>query len=411
MRGVRVAMWMGAMLLVGGLGCSSAPAGQDGQCDDCAGADADEKGEVAGDATNGGGSGGGDGGSGSADGGGIEPGACEKRSNFLVVRRPNILFLLDTSSSMEGEPMNQAKAALDEMAATVAEDVRVGIGGFPVHQGCTSERLLQVGDHDEEAIEMSYSGLTAGGGTPTGRALKFVREGSWLVDDEDPADDERRKAVVLITDGEPNDSEICDPADEASAEAANLADQGSPVYVVGFRAEGDPDVLDAIAEAGGTEAPGEHRFYETSDTGGLTAALTGIADGSVSCSFDLDPAPPRGASVNVTVGGEQVPSDREDGYRFDQESGDVEVTGEWCQTLQERGRGGTTLEIDVGCPTCSLAGESCESDDDCCDEQCENGTCVERCQANGEQCTADSDCCGGRCGTENGEMIGRCTGQ
>ena len=438
----------GAMVLLGvcllaGWGCSKDPAGggngTDGRCDsgerysENLGRCVPDDGSTGGDG--GGSTAGGDGGTtggSTADGGtgnNNNNNACGKRSNYVQVYQPNVFLVIDRSSSMGKTSggktrWERVKAGLDTVADKVAGDVRIGASGFPIKSSaCSSRRLLDLGEHTAQEIKDSYrtydgEALEPGGGTPTGRALYQLRTQEWYRDLGDKNDAKRKKAVILITDGVPNDKDdaVCRPSITkiATNQAAKLYNRGMdpsiPVYVVGFEAEGDPAKLNTLAEMGGTDAPGQQKYYSTSSASDLSDALLKITDNSVGCEFPLNPPAPDGASVNVSLAGESIPKSQSDGYHYDGSSESVKITGSWCKKLQGQSAKGTTLEIDVGCPGCALAGESCSGDGDCCDGKCRGGVCKELCSSNTEECDSNDDCCSGTCAIEDG-LTGTCVGQ
>lgn len=348
------------------------------------------------------------------DTGGEGPSACGERTNFVKVRRPDVYFVFDRSESMEGMKMSQAKQGLDTVADLLADRARIGLAGFPLECCCSSQELLELGAHDAATIKDAYGDLGAAGGTPTGIALFQLRQGERLDDPGDAHAAKRSRAVVLVTDGEPNDEEICDETVKDPVEQARMIAQGesgraTPVYVVGFQSEGDPATLDAIAEAGGTDAPGDRRFYSVGDGSELADTIEEIAQRDVACSRTLEGDVPEGASLRVKLGGEQVPNDSSNGVTLEQATGTVRFHGDWCEKLQQQADEGATLGIRVTCPDCVPSGESCDSDGECCRGECRNGTCTTGCQPNGAQCTRNADCCSSTCSL-GGDDIGQCIG-
>lgn len=395
-------LWLVAAALVAvgtvyGVGCSDDTGGTEEDAGGGGTATAGDTGGSSGGMTTGDGS----------DGDGVSE-ACQPRSKYLQVYQPNVYVLFDRSESMEGQKMTDAKSGLDQVADQVADKIRIGISGYPIQSCCCStEQLLELGEHTPQEIKMSYASLDAAGGTPTAAALSLVRQAERLTDPDDDRDDKRTKAVILITDGEPNDSEVCpDNAKDAVTQTEKLAEEGILTYVVGYQAEADPGTLNALAEAGGTDAPGSNRFYEASDGQALADAMLDITGSSISCSFRLDPTPPKGTGVNVTIGDEDVP---DSGYEFDDSTGKVQLKDDWCSQVRDQASQGIKLNIDVGCPGCSVAGESCGSDDDCCGEAvCDGGTCKEPCRNVGQECITGSECCSGTCGGGGEGEIGTC---
>jgi len=328
--------------------------------------------------------------------------ACRPRSKYLQIYQPNVYVLFDRSGSMGGRKMKEAKLGLDKVADQVADEIRFGISAYPIKSCCCStEQLLELGEHTPEEIKMSYASLDSAGGTPTAAALSLVRKAERLTDADDDRDDKRTKALILVTDGEPNDDQVCpERAKDPVAQTEKLAEQGIQTYVVGYQSEADPATLNSLAKAGGTDAPGSNRFYEAADGEALASAMLDITGTSVSCSFRLQPTPPEGTGVNVTIGDEDVP---ENGYAFDDTTGKVQLEDDWCTKVRDQASQGIKLNIDVGCPGCSVPGESCESDGDCCgDATCDGGTCKEPCRSLGEECITDGECCSPVC-EESGE--------
>jgi hypothetical protein len=266
----------------------------------------------------------------------------------------------------------------------------------------------------------AWESLTPGGGTPTGAALNLVRSGGWLEAPGDPNADRRRHAVVLITDGKPNDQTVCEPMGvpvRSPVEQARKLKNGettpkAPVYVVGFQSESDGATLNDIAEAGGTDAPGSERYFVAGDEQELSDALESIAVKRVACSKQLDPAPPPGSDVAVSLGGNQLTEDGQNGFTYDGETGTVTIQGDACDRIQTNSQDGIALDIEVGCPSCRVVGGSCSADSDCCGSaSCDGGTCEAQCRSIGDECSRGAQCCSGSCTMDANELVGVCTGQ
>ena len=56
---------------------------------------------------------------------------CKRRTVELKLPPPQIYFALDTSQSMQGEPLTQAKKGLDTIADQIERDSQVGVGAYP----------------------------------------------------------------------------------------------------------------------------------------------------------------------------------------------------------------------------------------------------------------------------------------
>ncbi|MFP4600709.1 MAG: VWA domain-containing protein [Persicimonas sp.] len=341
------------------------------------------------------------------DGGnnGANNGTCSPSVIFSEVYQPNVYLMLDRSQSMEGEPMTQAKAGLDAVADQLAQRIRFGVGAYPFPSaGCGMANRIGVGANSAADLQESWRELTAAGGTPTGTAIFQVRDRGLLEEDADDHDDKREKALVVITDGDPT---VCEDEHATVEEAQKIAEDGVPVFVVGFRSEANPDNLNALAEAGGTDAPGSDRFYTANNTDELTGAIDNISSDVISCSRPLDPAPESADLLSVEIDGNTVPQSSDDGFSYAASSGELKVHGTWCDQLQDAARDGTVLKITVNCPDCVAAGEACSDASECCGGRCDDGVCTSPCQRNGDVCEDSGDCCSGTCGV-GGELTGTC---
>jgi uncharacterized protein YegL len=337
---------------------------------------------------------------------------CGELTSGFEQISPNIYLILDKSGSMEGEPLRQAKEGLDQMADELHDEVRFGFGAFPIQLACgvSMTEFLPMGQHGAATIKDSYADIVADGGTSTPDALNMVRENNLASEAGDPDDDLRSKVVVLITDGEPNS---CGELPGTINAAQALQDAGIPVYVVGFNFGSNPDNLNDIAEAGGTDASGGagDRYYTADDAGTLVTALRDISQNVIACSYKLETAPEDPDKIWVSINGEYLSSDA---YTFDGGTNTLTLGDATCNELRESDPDATTLEITLGCKTacepgefwgcCLDDGETCETDDDCCFGACnDQGLCEAPCRPSGVTCTDNAQCCSGVCG--NGTCI------
>lgn len=367
---------------------------------------------------------------------------CDTQMANFQVLAPNIYFLVDKSGSM-GQwyncmdpqttnccpgcqtttcclpecceehtvpwPIDQAKSGLDAVADALAGSVRFGMAAYPLPPGqfapsCESTELLSMGDHTANEVKQSYAALQPEGSTPTGASLERLRMQNALSEPGDPNDAGRSKAVILITDGNPN---ACEDQTPAVEEAAALAGEDISVYVVGFRSEANEDVLNSIAEAGETDNPDDanRRFYVAEDTQQLVDVISQISSDIVDCSYTLDPKPEDTNKIWVKLNGEFLPRE---GYSYETMTGTLQLSGEACETLKNVDASMASLEIILGCPTecdpdsfwgcCLREGEMCESNADCCFTDCMDGVCKDPCRPTGVRCEDDGDCCSGVCG-------------
>jgi hypothetical protein len=221
------------------------------------------------------------------------------------------------------------------------------------------------------------------GGTPVAATLDEMRGVLTALDGETYA--------VLITDGAPNCNEqlscdagecipniedltvgglecrggynCCDPGNgnrqanlscvdsQASLDAVQaLADAGIGTFVVGMPgSEPYENLLNALAEVGGTARAGATKYYPVADTGALEDALRVIAASvAISCEIPLDYEPPDPDYVNVYFDDALVAYDADEGWQWTAD-GHVALRGEACEELMS----GAVLEVQIyaGCKT------------------------------------------------------------
>lgn len=337
---------------------------------------------------------------------------CARGTTQANPLKPNLYFLLDRSRSMldPSVPMGQGvpsrldalKSGLSVLAGTaqapgaVVQSFNVGIGAFPTAgSSCAAdmlpEQLLTMAERPaadaSTAFVGAFTNMQPAGFTPTDVALARVRELGLYNLAGDMAVG-RSKAVVLITDGVPNDCvRVNEPSriNETIAEAGNLAMVGVPVFVLGFQGV-NPEAMQNIANAG-DPAPGVNTWYSVSDTMSIVNALNSIITRTASCTFPLTDT---GVGTRdrdnlqvelVRAGGTMrtaVASDATNGYSLDAQ-GQLTLHGSACTDLQTALATDPTslVEVRVGC-SCVGGAEICfdDIDNDCdgrVDEDCVPG--------------------------------------
>ena len=113
-----------------------------------------------------------------------------------------VVLLLDTSSSMSGSKIDKLNEAVEKMiksfkkAETMERFIKVAIITF-------GKNGVQLHTPMTEVNKIDYSPLQTGGWTPMGTALKMAKamiEDKTIIKSRD-----YRPAVVLVSDGQPND--------------------------------------------------------------------------------------------------------------------------------------------------------------------------------------------------------------
>ena len=161
-----------------------------------------------------------------------------------------VVLVLDTSSSMSGEPIDQTKIAAHKFIETVLpEDTSVGL----VRYSSSAERLASCVT-DRDYLDYYVDDVLTGGGTNLEAGL---REASLMLapdrTTERPATPVKQtRIIVLMTDGEANEGKT---GDDLIAYADELKQQGYLLYTLGFFQDltdkSEPQrVLEAMASNG-----------------------------------------------------------------------------------------------------------------------------------------------------------------
>jgi hypothetical protein len=321
-------------------------------------------------------------------------GPCGCLELSLLSDAPNIYFVLDRSGSMGGGKWETMRTVLSRVVTRLGPRIRFGatvFPGFSSNDGCGSGSEvmpLMPGDSPAgtagPAVKRFLSGTNVSvlGGTPTAATLReLLPKLSGLPE---------RTFVILATDGGPNcnsqatcsaadcifniegadncppggppnccspefhAAESCldrDPTREAVAafHAANI-----PVYVVGVPGSGPyAELLDSLAEAGGTARPSGTKYYriDGTDPAAFQTALSQVAAKiTADCTFALNPAPPDPKRVNVYFDDVVVAPGDTEGWKFDGDK--VTLLGQSCASVLA----GEVLNVRVisGCPTAPI---------------------------------------------------------
>lgn len=169
-----------------------------------------------------------------------------------------MLFLLDTSGSMRGVKLDEAKGAISTVTTDLAGSFHLGFRQLSGSCGSPGELLIPVGPVDEAAFVAEVNGLTAGGGTPTSAALRLAAT-------EVPPGG----TVVLVADGDDQCGDLCTTATELAA-----LDVSFTVHLVGVQVAGPvADEMQCAADATGGQ------YVDISDPASLTEAIKGVIGG------------------------------------------------------------------------------------------------------------------------------------
>lgn len=165
-----------------------------------------------------------------------------RKSWDTIRKRSRLLLVLDISGSMDGDKLNQVKAAGAAALKVFSPDDEVGLWAF-------SDQIYQlmpiapVGANQAE-LARHIAVLEAGGGTAlyraTSDAVRGVQSG-W-----DPA---RINAVVLLTDGQNSDTTDSDLNALLRALESQPPASTVPVFTIGYGQDADLGILKRISQA------------------------------------------------------------------------------------------------------------------------------------------------------------------
>ncbi|WP_394846183.1 VWA domain-containing protein [Pendulispora brunnea] len=309
--------------------------------------------------------------------------AAESEGKLVPV---NLVFVFDRSGSMSDfgkwEPVVRSMKAF--FADARSSDMSASLTYFPKSSDlyCGSTECCSIDSYAEPSVALtplpngtlfaaSLDGVVPGGGTPTVPAMRAaIRQARGIA--QAPAHRGESVAIVLVTDGMPNDN--CDPQ-RSSVEltAAEVQDanngEASPIktYVVGIESPyhaGALDDLHHVARRGGT---GQATMVMPSDAEGTAKAFADALDAirtrTISCRL-LIPPPPEGKvfdrrKLNVTVsdgiGVHNLAYDEkcqsEAGWHYDDIAApsSIELCSPSCNEV--RGGRGMKLAVQFGCDT------------------------------------------------------------
>ncbi|HSH59614.1 MAG TPA: GDSL-type esterase/lipase family protein [Acidimicrobiales bacterium] len=190
------------------------------------------------------------------------PGQRAAEAGAPAAAADSVLFVVDTSGSMGGPKLDQAKVALREGIASLTNAQAAGLRNFPAPGFCDAGQLLvPIATDNRAALQTAVNGLVASGNTPTAAALRAAVA-------DLPSNGTR--TIVLISDGEANcGGDPCVAARDLVASGVKFT-----VQAVGFNVSGAaPAQLQCIADATGG------RYFEATDGAGLAEAIKGAIPG------------------------------------------------------------------------------------------------------------------------------------
>jgi hypothetical protein len=352
--------------------------------------------------------------------------ACAEGTSTTTRVPANLYFVLDRSGSMtffdpgiDIDRWDRVVAALDVVGPRLVRDFNVGISVYPASDICgpPAETL------DLANYAANLAAFTAGyprtrpnwqADTPTRLALSTIRQQQLyeLANDTQPS---RPRAIVVLTDGEPNGVDapmMCSQVPDYTAvlgEVDQLAAMGLRVFPVGMIGANRSHMQDMANHGtpGWTAGAADTPWYDVTSTDDLVAAFDAIQRSAASCALRIDALPagtPNYARLRVVLdangsaaGAERTLAGGE--YSLDVASGTITLGTAACAELDAAARvdPNATVRVRVPCsdqPACLPTTEICDGQDNDCNGAVDEG-CVPACAPTPELCNGKDDDCDG----------------
>lgn len=153
-------------------------------------------------------------------------------------KRADIMLVVDTSGSMEGEKLALLQAGLDTFLQRILPEDRVGLITFDSTARVVADMAPLT--ENRSKLQGQIADMRARGKTAVFDALELARQ---ELDALPPTEDDRIRAIVLLSDG----------ADNASVTTldqvrASFDESGISIFPVAYGADADVSIVEAIAE-------------------------------------------------------------------------------------------------------------------------------------------------------------------
>jgi Mg-chelatase subunit ChlD len=271
--------------------------------------------------------------------------SCESKTISARANPPDILIVMDRSLSMElGGRWQPSSTAVKQLTSEFEDNVQFGLMTFPANGlgACDPGKLdVPVEAKNAQAVNGFLDMTAPGGFTPTADTLKAALDA--LGDRTPPPDSDAKPAyVLLVTDGEPDCASPMYPdSEQGSIDAVTaLAMAKIKTYVIGYNLAGGADLMNRMAEAGGTD-----KYFEVENQQDITDAFHTIAADIVKCEFELSEEPKDPNYVRVSIDGITVALNAEDGWILEGKT--VTLKDAQCDVLRDGAN--HALEVKVEC--------------------------------------------------------------
>lgn len=290
----------------------------------------------------------------------VPGGGCGAQEAAIDKVPPNLLVVLDRSCSMTdavgaSNKWKIAVQALTTMTTDYNSQIRFGLTLFPdlVAPSCEQDAIpIPVAPGNEVAIQTLLADALKAANKyfPDGPCVTNIDTAMQQAQTEPAlADKTRKNFVLLLTDGK--QSAGCAVGDPATLKAIqDLAAVGVSTFVLGFGNGVDVAAMNDFANAGGVPNNGANAYYNAADQASLDAALSAIAQKTLSCTYTLDKVPPDPAAIFVFFNNTaKVSQDATHMSGWDYDAGTNQITfyGSSCDELKS----GMITDVDIvfGC--------------------------------------------------------------
>lgn len=166
-----------------------------------------------------------------------------KNSWAINRKRADIMLVVDTSGSMEGDKLELAKAGLETFLQRILPDDRVGLITFD--SSARTVTPLAPLSENRIALQTAIGAMRANGKTAVFDALELARQ---ELEQLPRLEEDRITAIVLLSDGADNSS-------SASLEqiSRSFDETGISIFPVAYGADADLSIIEAIAEFSRTQ--------------------------------------------------------------------------------------------------------------------------------------------------------------